>query len=215
MVEGPLLSDHDFITDYSEPTDSSPVRRYRSLADRLGPGPIDQLRRTVAQLLQDLSKELACGPSWVLWLPGGHEDNDLDRTYYSISAFVDVPHGDGHTDINGRMSIVEIERDELEWFREHLGDYDHFAGLAAPEGAIDSVLRALPLASPWPTSRRYGAGAISCVRDPASLSAVLDCERSLFFEEHDNGTRLRLASKAFTAERLREAVRARLPASRP
>jgi len=51
---------------------------------------------------------------------------------------------------------------------------------------------------------------MSTIIGPETLAAVLDCERSMFFEEIDNGTRLRLASKAFSTDELRAATVARL-----
>lgn len=215
LIDGPLLKDADFITDYSEPTpepDRPHLRRYCALADRLEAERIDELRRAIVQLLVGLSEDLGCGPSWIVWMK--HDARfDLVERHYSIRAFVDGSTS-GLIGVNGQMSILEIERDELDDFRERFGTYDGIAGLAVPEGSIHTVLRSLRLASPLPTTRRHRPSPMTTVVDADVLAAVLDCERSMFFEEVDNGTRLRLASTAFSTEQLRTATVARLHEAR-
>lgn len=109
LIEGPLLADPEFITDYSEsaPTQSNPhLRRYCALADRMAAERIDELRRIVVWLLTGLAEDLGCGPSWILWMKLDDGDLDLVEHHYSIRAFVDMPTAAGLLEVNGQMTIL-------------------------------------------------------------------------------------------------------------
>lgn len=100
--------------------------------------------------------------------------------------------------INGRVSIIELSRDDLEYYSQMLGNFDAVRGIAIEPGRMADVLSVLSLTEPIPSSQRgYLVETVSY----KSLIAVLELG-SFFFEELDNGTRLRLVGKQLDRQKM-------------
>lgn len=128
----------------------------------------------------------------MLWLPRLSDEalDDLAPRHH-LALQVYCPHR--QRALNGALSVVEVSRDALPyWVEAHGARFDALSGLAVPADGILDVLAALSLADPHPTLSRRG-GRIRHQATTAALSAITK-RGGLFFEECDNGTRLRLIS---------------------
>lgn len=67
LIVGPILADHDYMTDYSGPAGPGGARRYRGLSDVLD---ASQLARAQADLTGLLTALLGEGEAWFLFLRG-------------------------------------------------------------------------------------------------------------------------------------------------
>jgi hypothetical protein len=196
LVDGPVLDDFDYISDYSGPSSEHPgSRRYCNLADALEPATLVTWRGRLIDLLESL---LAKGESWYLFV-GGELDPDADTP---DEIFVGHIHAD-HLSLNGAFAIVEVPAGDLDVHATLLGNFDAFSGLIAPAGSLREVLARLTLVDAIPTGLRYRSSSPFDVRDTAALVRVLTHGR-LFVEETDNGTRLRFVVPTTTLADLRE-----------
>lgn len=105
--------------------------------------------------------------------------------------------------LGGAFTIFEVAAGDLEGFASLFGACDRVAGLAAPMGSLRAVLSRLSLAAAIPTGQRYRFASPFELVDTSALARVLEHGR-LFFEEIDNGTRLRLISNEAANAALRE-----------
>lgn len=183
LVDGPVLDDVDYITDYSGPSHEHPgARRYCSLADAVEPATLVTWRGRLIRLLESLLTE---GESWYLFV-GGPLDPDADMP---DEIFVGRIHAD-NLSLNGAFAIVEVPAGDLDVHAKLFGNFDSVAGLIAPAGSLREILARLTLVDALPTGQRYRFRSPFDARDTAALVRVLGHGR-LFVEETDNGTRLR------------------------
>lgn len=183
LVDGPILDDADYITDYSGPSPDHPgSRRYRGLPDVLDPSTLASSRARIVSLLESL---LTDGESWYLFVGGklGPHDTTPDEVFVG-RVFAD------YAMLNGVFTIVEVPAGDLDMHAELFGNFDAVAALAAPSGSFRAILERLTLADAIPTGQRYRFSSPFEARDTAALVRVLALGR-LFVEETDNGTRLR------------------------
>ncbi|KIG13069.1 hypothetical protein DB30_00606 [Enhygromyxa salina] len=198
LVDGPVLDDEQHVTDYSmiSPDDdgSRTLRRYCSIADALAPNELARYRRCVATLLERL---LEPGESWVLFYSGPPPTNgvfdDVDRRF--TAQVLDLEAG-----VNGWFSILDAEAC-VTALQTLLGDWDRVAGVCVPAGSFARVLAQLDLRAPVPTGQRYRPCSPIELEDASALVRVLERGR-LWFEEIDNGTRLRFITRDDAAARL-------------
>lgn len=199
LVTGPILADEDYITDYSGPSPDGRHRRYRGLDDVLDAG---TLARTQARLTRLLESLLDDGESWFLFVHGRLAP-ELPRPAALFSGQLDAdPWG-------GAYAIVELPAGDLDGYAELFGACDRVAGLAAPADSFNDLLSMLSLGAAVPTGQRYRFGSPFHLTDTTALARVLAHGR-LFFEETDNGTRLRLITATPAISRLRERLAALL-----
>lgn len=197
VVDGPVLADVDYITDYSGPSGKavgSGSRRYRGLDDVLAPTELATWRARMVALLESL---LAEGESWFLFV-GGKLDPEGDAP---------DEHFTGHVltedlELNGGFTIFEAPAGSLDGYARLFGAYDRVAGLVAPAGSLRGILALLTLGDPMPTGQRYRFSSPFHPRDTSALARVLTRGR-LFVEETDNGTRLRCIGEAAALAELR------------
>ena len=192
LIQGGLLQDRLFITDFSQP---SPRKKhhfqYCTLADRLDEAEIAKIR----QFIKELLIALAAPERDFVWFDSGDFAQDGEE-YYCIDALCD------NLWINGRLAIFEVMRDDVAWYSGKFCAGDLIRGVAIEAGRIKEVLARLSLAEPIPTTQRY-----SCFRmiqgadNPKSLQNILEIA-TFFFEEIDNGARLRLVSRAIPREQI-------------
>ncbi|NER34971.1 MAG: hypothetical protein F6J93_13275 [Oscillatoria sp. SIO1A7] len=165
--------------------------KYCSLQERLSDGQLEMVRKSSVDILSSL----ASSHEGFIWFVSGLklvEEPDeakgyfeYPEEYYTIDACCD------RMSINGRVSIFELSRDDLEYYSQMLGNFDAVSGIAIEPGRMADVLSVLSLTEPIPSSQRgYLVETVSY----KSLIAVLELG-SFFFEELDNGTRLRLVGK--------------------
>jgi hypothetical protein len=197
LVHGPILADVDYITDYSGVA-SGGGRRYRGLDDVLDAETLAHTRGGIVRLLDAL---LDPDETWFLFVHGALDD-DLPSPAACFSARMDD--GEGRS---GTFSVVETWVGELDGYAPLFGACDAVAGLVAPIGSFATLLSRLPLAAALPTSMRYRFGSPFELVDANALAAVLGHGR-VFFEEIDNGTRLRLITHAHARAALRERLAA-------
>jgi len=197
VVDGPVLEDIDYITDYSGPS-GKPVgsgsRRYRGLDDVLGPAALATWRARVVGLLESL---LAEGESWFLFVGGslGPEVDAPDEHFTGRILTVDL-------ELNGSFTIFEAPAGTLDGYAGLFGAYDRVAGLVAPAGSMRGILACLNLVDALPTGQRYRFSSPFHACDTAALARVLTRGR-LFVEETDNGTRLRFVGETAVLAELR------------
>lgn len=195
VVDGPVLEDVDYITDYSGPSGKDAgSRRYRGLDDVLDPAVLASWRTRVVELLESL---LAEGESWFLFV-GGKLDPDGDAPDEHFTGRVLTE----DLELNGGFTIFEVPAGALDGYAALFGAYDRVAGLVAPAGGLRGILACLTLADPMPTGQRYRFSSPFHPRDTSALARVLTCGR-LFVEETDNGTRLRFVGEATRLAELR------------
>ncbi|WAS93653.1 hypothetical protein [Nannocystis punicea] len=195
LVVGPVLEDIDYITDYSGPSGDDPqLRRYRALVDVL---PADALVTWRARLVALLAALLEPGESWYLFVAGPLPPDFSEANEIFVGRVLA-----GDFELNGAFAILEVTADDLAAHAVLFGAWDHVAGLVAAEGQLPAVLARLSLAEALPTGQRYRPGSPFRVRDTSALERILGLGR-LFFEETDNGTRLRLVTTADAAPELR------------
>lgn len=193
LLTGPILDDTDYITDHSGPSPTPPARRYRGLADVLDAAALADLRLCTIHVLTEL---LADSESWYLFVRG------------AVDELPDAAHFAGHVDVdghNGAFTIFEVPADELADHAPLFGDFDRVAGLAAPAGTLRTLLAHLSLAAPLPTGQRYRFASPFVLTDASALVRVLAAGR-LFFEEVDNGTRLRFIARTSDTPAVRRAL---------
>jgi hypothetical protein len=182
----PIVADADYVTDYSGPApDGSGHRVYRGLGDVLDDEALAQTRVCVIRLLEAM---LADSESWFLFVLG-ELDSGLPRPAASFTGRVDS------IDLGGSFSIFEVAPGELGDYAALFGARDRVSGLAAPAGSLSSLLARLSLAAAVPTGQRYRFASPFHQHDSSALARVLGHGR-LFFEETDNGTRLRMIMPA-------------------
>jgi hypothetical protein len=197
-----LANDEAFAHEYGDPIGRGRYR-HRSLADKLGVDGIARVRRFVADLLCALTGE---SDRFVWFLKGSlrddlddeHSDNfpDAQGDRLLVSGWVD------EAALNGSFVLFGGEREDLAFEAQRLGHYDCVRGIAGPRLSLASVLAKLTLANPLPTSSvRLSAGPNHLV----TLDAVLTIA-ALFFEEINNGTRLRLVSGTLSREQIETTV---------
>ena len=195
VVDGAVLEDVDYITDYSGPSGKvTGSRRYRGLDDVLEPALLASWRTRVVELLESLLGE---GESWFLFV-GGRLDPDDDAPDEHFTGRVLTE----DLELNGGFTIFEVPAGTLEGYAALFGAYDRVAGLVAPAGSLRGILACLTLADPMPTGQRYRFSSPFHPRDTTALARVLTCGR-LFVEETDNGTRLRFVGEAAAMTGLR------------
>ncbi len=187
LHDGPLLEDGAFLTEHATALPGGGYR-WTSLADRLSAEALLAHHRRLAALLDRLTQR----PAFVLWLPR-LSDEDLEdlapRHAVHLQAHCDHP---VHA-LNGALTVAEVRRDDLpHGLAAHAGRFDALAGLSVDTDGIFPVLAALSLADPHPTLSRRG-GRIRHTATTGALAAVAGLG-GVFFEECDNGTRLRLVS---------------------
>ncbi len=190
VVDGPVLADIDYITDYSGPSGNaagSGSRRYRGLDDVLAPALLASWRARVVELLESLLVE---GESWFLFV-GGKLDPDGDAPDEHFTGRVLTE----DLELNGGFTIFEVPAGSLDGHAALFGAYDRVAGLVAPAGGLRGILAVLTLGDPMPTGQRYRFSSPFHPRDATALARVLTRGR-LFVEETDNGTRLRFVGEA-------------------
>lgn len=198
LVAGPVLRDVDHVTDYSRPLPGGHERRYVGLKDVLEAAALAHHRAGVVCLLESL---LAAGESWYLFVHG-----ELDpcvpqpEMWFSGHVYADP--------LNGAFTVFEVPAGELDGYSPLFAACDRVAGLSAPAESLGEILARLSLAAAVPTGQRYRFGSPFQPGDTSALRRVLEHGR-LFFEETDNGTRLRLIA----ATRGRAALRERLDAA--
>jgi hypothetical protein len=198
LIAGPILADVDYITDYSGPSPDGRHRRYRGLGDVLDADTLAHTRTRLTRLLESL---LDAGESWFLFLHG-RLGPDLDEPDARLHAHV-------YADpLNGAFTIFEVPTGDLAHYAPLFGACDRVAGLAATADSFGVLLAHLSLAAPLPTAQRYRFSSPYHLTDTTALARALEHGR-LFFEETDNGTRLRLIARATALAPLR----ARLAAS--
>jgi hypothetical protein len=190
-----LANDEAFTQEYGHLVERGRYR-HASLVDELGEEGMARVRRFVADLLFALTSE----NDRFVWFLTGRLRADLDDEHSDdrllISGWVDEAR------INGSFVLFGGERDQVPFEARRLGDYDRVRGIAGPALSLADVLTKLTLASPVPTSAaRIYAGRSHL----AALEAVLPIA-GLFFEEIDNGTRLRLVSGKISSARMEDAV---------
>lgn len=195
LVSGPIVADVDYITDYSGVAPDR-ARRYRGLDDVLDTEALAHARGGIVRLLDAL---LDPDETWFLFVQGALDDEVPTPAAYFGARMDD---GKGR---NGTFSIVETWVGELEGYAPLFGACDAVAGLVAPIGSFATLLSRLPLAAALPTSMRYRFGSPFELVDTSALTSVLGHGR-VFFEEIDNGTRLRLITHAHTRAALRERI---------
>ncbi|MEZ4450507.1 MAG: hypothetical protein R3B09_13590 [Nannocystaceae bacterium] len=201
VIAGPILGDVDYISDYSGPSPDGRHRRYRGLEDVLDPQTLAHTRARLAWLLESLLDD---HESWFLFVHGGLGP-DFDEPSARFHAQV-------HADplpFNGDFTLFEVPVGELDHYAPLFGACDRVAGLAAPAGSFAAVLDHLSLGAAVPTGQRYRFGSPYHLTDTTALARVLAHGR-LFFEETDNGTRLRLITATPAIDRLRERLAALL-----
>ena len=192
LVEGPVLEDYLHVTDYSRisPDDdgSRTLCQYQSIADVLTGEELARYRERVAALLDQLKDE---GDTWVLFCCGAPvEDGRIEQNYTDV--FTAYLYCD-ELEANGACTILDA-RHGIAHYRELLGRSDAVAGLRCPEGSFARVLRQISLDAALPTSRRYRPSSPYHLTDTRAL-ARLFAIGSLWFEEIDNGTRLRFVTR--------------------
>lgn len=203
VVDGPVLADVDYITDYSGPS-GKPLgqgsRRYRALDDALDPTALASWRAEIIKLLESLLVE---GESWFLFVGGGELEPEIDMPdeYFRGRVLTE------DLRLNGAFTILEVPAGLLDVYAELFGAYDRVAGLIAPKGSMRGILGCLTLLGPMPTGQRYRTSSPFEVTDTTALARVLTRGR-LFFEETDNGTRLRFIGAAAELAALRERLAA-------
>ncbi len=191
LLEGPILDDHQHITDYStispEDDGSGTTCRYQSIADALTPGELARYRGRVTDFLERL---IGRDESWILFCAGTPiKSEDVNHTDF----FAGEIHSD-HVHGNGAFTIVNA-RYRMRYFSELFGRCDAVAGLLAPKESFARVLGRLSLDAALPTSKRYQFASPYYLKDTLVLQRVLELG-SLWFEEIDNGTRLRFVTRA-------------------
>ena len=193
LLAGPILDDEDYVTDYSGPSPNPPARRYRGLADVVDAASLADLRLRTLTVLTQL---LADGESWYLFVRG------------TVAELPDQAHFSGHIDAdghNGGFTIFEAPADELTDHAALFGAFDRVAGISAPAGTLRTLLAHLSLAAPLPTGQRYRFASPFEITDSSALVRVLAAGR-LFFEEIDNGTRLRFIARTSDTPHTRRAL---------
>ncbi|MCY0988610.1 hypothetical protein OV203_15865 [Nannocystis sp. ILAH1] len=193
LVEGPILDDIDYITDYSGSVGDG-VGRYRSLADVLAADALAAWRTRLVGLLAAL---LDPGESWYLFVAGQLPPDLSDADDIFVGRVLT-----GDFALNGAFAILEVTAAALAAHAALFGAWDRVAGLVAAEGDLQAVLARLSLAEALPTGQRYRPASPYHVRDTAAVARLLELGR-LFVEETDNGTRLRLVTTAVAALELR------------
>jgi hypothetical protein len=190
----PIVADADYVLDYSGPApDGSGKRVYRGLGDVLDDEALAHTRVCVVRLLEAM---LADSESWFLFVLG-ELDSSLPRPAASFTGRVDS------IDLGGSFTILEVAPGELGDYAVLFGACDRVSGLAAPAGSLSSLLAQLSLAAAVPTGQRYRFASPFHQHDSAALARVLGHGR-LFFEETDNGTRLRMIMPAQASAAVRE-----------
>lgn len=194
IVVGPMLADVDYVTDYSGPSPSGlGLRRYRGLDDVLDRETLASTRARLTRLLEALLDE---GESWFLFVHGQLDDG-LPEPDAKFSGRV-------HADpLNGAFTILEVPAGELDGYAPLFGACDRVSGLAAAANSFATLLSRLSLAAAVPTGQRYRFGSPFQISDTSALTSALEHGR-LFFEEIDNGTRLRLIAPTHASAALRE-----------
>jgi hypothetical protein len=135
-----------------------------------------------------------------IWFLNGGLRSDLDDEYSDdrllVSGWVNEAR------LNGSFVLFGGERENLVFEVQRIGDYDLVRGIAGPGLSLAKILSRLTLANPVPTSVvRLSVGPNYL----AALEAVLPIA-GLFFEEIDNGTRLRLVSGTLSRAQMEAAV---------
>jgi hypothetical protein len=181
LVAGPILADVAYITEYSDPPPAQPgPRRYRSLEDTLSADALACLRAALVDLLERL---LEAGESWFLFARTELAEDAMPEAFFAGQVFAG--------ELNGRFAIFEVPAGDLVAHAALFGAFDRVVGVAAPAGSLRALLSRLSLADAFPTDRSLPHATPFCVRDTSALARVLGHGR-LFFEEVDNGTRLRM-----------------------
>ncbi len=193
LLEGPILEDPQHITDYStiSPNDdgSRTLCRYQSISDVLSSDELTRYRGRVCELLEAL-----CGDDeqWILFITGTPiKSEDVNHT----DIFVGQIYCDD-ADGNGAFTIVTA-RYSMNFFGEHFGCCDKVAGLLAPTDSLAKVLGRLTLDAAMPTSVRYRFAGAYRQKSTEVLQRMFEVG-ALWFEEIDNGTRLRFVAKQET-----------------
>ncbi|MCA9719830.1 MAG: tetratricopeptide repeat protein, partial [Myxococcales bacterium] len=204
LLDGPVLEDVDYITDRSGPHPMG-ANRYLSLVNVLSAETLARYRARVVALLGRLLDD---DDAWVVFLGQGLDRDDDDLMYISHFIGAVTSHD---LELNGRFSILELQPHNLSRAGAWLGVYDGVSGLLAREGDFKRVLGRLPMDDAIPTGRRW------CEKSPfpqpesaALLESVLGVGR-LWFEELDNGTRLRFTGATEAIASLRARLTSILP----
>jgi hypothetical protein len=201
LVAGPVLADVDHVTDYSKPL-HGPLYRYRGLVDVLDPQQFARAQAGVTRLMASLPGP---GEAWFLFLRG-ELDAALPEPLARFSGRIDSD------ELSGTFTIFEVDEGELDGYAALFGDYDRVAGLVAPAGGLRALLSRLTLAAAIPTGQRYRFASPFQLEDCSALTRVLEHGR-LFFEEIDNGTRLRIIAHTAEIGALRERLALAIAAS--
>jgi hypothetical protein len=195
LVHGPVVDDADYIRDYSGPGEEpGAARRYRTLADALEPAVLASWRLRVVKLLESL---LRPGESWYLFVRG-----ELDHDVAAPAEYFAGKVQAAGLELSGSFSIIEVPAGQLDQYSRLFGDGDRIVGLIAPAGTLRVVLSRLHLSDALPTSRRSRVAGPYPSHESVTLDRLLAHGR-LFAEEIDNGTRLRVITRANHASMLR------------
>lgn len=191
LVADELNLDQLFIVDKAQKTSDEKILQYSSLSDKLNILSITTIRKFIINVLLELASK---NEDFIWFITGlrlveNPDENEgefkYSDEYYCIKAFCD------NMRINGQLSILEIVRDEIDYYSKMFGNFDAVHGISIPQGRMRDVLSVLSLTEPIPTTKRgYFVENLSL----NSLLAVLGMA-TFFFEEIDNGTRLRIVSK--------------------
>lgn len=196
LAFGPFVDDVDYITDYSTKSvyNGRECHQYRSLEDQISHTELTELRSTITTILSELA---ANTEAFILFAQGYEFKDDPDfskgefgypEEYYCIKTCCD------YMNINGSINIFETRLETLAIYEKMFCEYDRVKGLAIKEGQMAEILNRLSLRHPEPSTRKK-----SFSRNLESLYKLLE-KGEFFFEEIDNGTRLRITSKSLSPE---------------
>jgi hypothetical protein len=190
----PLL----FLAEKSEKAKGQGMLKYCSLGDKLDISELLLIRQCIRDILLALGYK---GENFIFFITGLGFVENPDETkeelgypeeYYCIEACCDS------MNINGRISIFEVPRDELDYYSKIFGNFDRVHGIAIAPGKMREVLSILSLLEPVPTTK---CGYLVNSESLKSLNGVLEIG-SFFFEEISNGTVLRLISKLLSKKNI-------------
>jgi hypothetical protein len=205
LVGDGLADDPTFTWDKSVRKGATrPVYTYVSLCDVLPPEEMAEIRDVVFRVLSGLATDV----TYLCFMTGGRvPESDVGELENHL--IVRACHESLR--MNGRLVVAEMNRDDLAYSMQYFGHYDTMRGVALRPEGLRGMVADLRLFEPVPTTDRgqrfqpprYGALAIALKHGV------------FFFEEVNNGTRLRIVSTAISqadltleiAEILRETSR--------
>lgn len=172
--------------------------RHQCLPERIGGDEMLRIRRFVATLLA----ELAGGDGSVVWfISGGMPEDDRISLPDHVHVTASMLDSAG-ANCSSVLYSTPCDHSELECQLRQLGNFDRVRGAMGHGLLFPHVLSILTLGNPLPSASLQRIGGPDQL---SALTAVL-AHASLFFEEVNNGTRLRLVTGSKTREELEAGV---------